>query len=69
MGTLSLVFGIILILIGIYFVYVTLTAPVVPEDNSSNIGISLLIEALFIAGGAYLIRKYDDDREKEVKKN
>ncbi len=63
MGTLHLVFGIILIVIGIYFVYVTLTSPT-PEEPYDLVPI-FLFEAMFIAGGAYLLRKYDDGKEKE----
>jgi len=62
MGTLSLVFGIILIVIGIVFLILTLMSPA-PD----NLLYTILFEAILIAGGAYLIRKYDDDKEKGKK--
>ena len=68
MGTLSLVFGIILILIGIYFVYDTLRVFVESEVMSDMIFL-LLFGGILIAGGSYLISKYDDDKKKEKSEN
>jgi len=65
LGTLSLVGGIILILIGIFTLFSSLIGISYGETISEYLPHALIIEAAFIIVGSLLIRKYDADKKKE----
>ena len=66
MGTLSLVFGLILILGGIGLL-IDGFVPSLPllHFQEENMIFSILLLGIMIAGGSFLISKYDDDKKKE----
>ena len=75
MGTLSLIGGIILILVGIYLIFEIMTSlgfvwsseNLTPEQIPAFETVSVVVLVISIAMipvGAYLIRKYDKDKKK-----
>ena len=67
MGTLSLIFGIIIIGFGLYFLFnslIGLAVSVTTYENYISI-IAIGVGIIIIVIGSALIRKFDKDRKKE----
>ncbi len=64
MGTASLVFGMILIGAGLYFIFVVTTS-VTEEDAIFDLFARLIVGIPMMVIGGLLLRKYDRDRKKE----
>ncbi len=67
MGTLSLIFGVIVIGFGLYWLYnslIGLAVSVTTYENYISI-IAIGVGIIIIAIGSALIRKFDKDRKKE----
>jgi len=67
MGTASLVFGLILIGVGIYIAF-SLLGAINPDDEEDlqalGLGYLILVTPMIVVGGL-LLRKFDRDRKKE----
>jgi len=66
LGTASLVIGLILILIGFFFILSAFVefAPT-PEDARLNLLLRMIFGIPLIVGGAFYLRKFDKDKKKE----
>jgi len=69
MGTASLVFGLVLIGVGIYLAFSLMGAVNVDDDEdlmALGLGYLILVTPMIVIGGL-LLRKFDRDRKKEKK--